>query len=117
LRTPLQQKIIIGNFDRKVILYEFAAQPGKKPNRLPYLWAVFKGDISFVGKEMVALNEAEAPSDYYKLDLKPGLTGLAQVNRGRQLSMEEKDKYHLYYFKNYSLLLDIEIILKALFKI
>jgi undecaprenyl phosphate N,N'-diacetylbacillosamine 1-phosphate transferase len=46
---------------------------------------------------------------------KPGLTGLVQLNASKGLSAEEKERYRLYYLKNYSYLLDMEILLKALF--
>ncbi len=113
-RTPLAKKIIIGNLNRKVILYEFARKKSGKVHRLPYLWSVWNGDLSFVGKEMIEV--AETP-DQRDLDLKPGLTGLVQVNRHKQLTPEDKEKYYLYYLKNYSFFLDLEIILKALFKL
>jgi len=45
------------------------------------------------------------------------LTGLVQVNRHKQLTPEDKEKYYLYYLKNYSIFLDLEIILKAVFKL
>jgi lipopolysaccharide/colanic/teichoic acid biosynthesis glycosyltransferase len=46
---------------------------------------------------------------------KPGLTGLVQVNERMRLTLEEKRKYHLYYIKHHSPLLDFEILLKAIF--
>jgi lipopolysaccharide/colanic/teichoic acid biosynthesis glycosyltransferase len=52
-----------------------------------------------------------------RIELKPGITGLAQVNRHKSLTLEDKEKYYLYYLKNYSPLLDLEILLKAIFKI
>jgi hypothetical protein len=118
-RTPLVQKIIIGNNNRNVILYQFVGKNGKV-NRMPFMWAVCKGDVSFVGKEMVEVDSdaAKAVSQNQRdFDLKPGLTGLVQVNRHKQLTAEDKEKYYLYYLKNYSLFLDLEIILKALFKL
>lgn len=115
LRTPLEKKIIIGNLQRNIILYQFRAKKSGKINRLPHLWWVCKGDLSFVGGEMIEVGaEASGPSN---LDLKPGLTGLVQVNRHKQLTPEDKEKYYLYYLKNYSFFLDLEIILKALFKL
>ncbi|HEX9653187.1 MAG TPA: glycosyltransferase, partial [bacterium] len=117
LRTSLQEKIVIGNLNRNIILYQFVGKNTRR-NRLPYLWAVFKGDISFVGKEMTMLEpELEPRQDRRELALKPGLTGLVQVNQHRQLTTEDKEKYYLYYVRNYSILLDAEIILKALFKL
>ncbi|HWP83085.1 MAG TPA: glycosyltransferase [Bacteroidota bacterium] len=45
---------------------------------------------------------------------KPGLTGLIQLQRDRQLTAEEIEQYNLYYAKNQSLALDVEILLKTL---
>lgn len=84
---------------------------------IPWLWAVLKGDFSFVGAEVVEVPEeinGELPSE---IELKPGLTGLVQVNRKTPLTREDKEKYYLYYLKNYSPLLDLEIIFKAVFHI
>ncbi|TSA19529.1 glycosyltransferase [bacterium] len=45
---------------------------------------------------------------------KPGLTGLIQLQRNRTLSEQEREQYNLYYAKNQSLALDVEILLKAM---
>jgi lipopolysaccharide/colanic/teichoic acid biosynthesis glycosyltransferase len=45
---------------------------------------------------------------------KPGITGLAQINRRADMTPEEVEKYNLYYAKNQSLVLDCEILLKAM---
>jgi lipopolysaccharide/colanic/teichoic acid biosynthesis glycosyltransferase len=45
---------------------------------------------------------------------KPGLTGLIQLQRNRTLSEQEREQYNLYYAKNQSLALDVEILLKTL---
>jgi len=47
---------------------------------------------------------------------KPGLTGLVQVNRDQANTPDEEKKFHLFYLKNQSLLLDVEILLKAIWK-
>ena len=52
-----------------------------------------------------------------KVHLKPGLTGLVQIYRNRNLSVLEKEKYELFYLKNYSPFFDIEILAKSLFDI
>lgn len=80
----------------------------------PLMWYVLKGNLSFVGRELHD-SATEIESDL-KI-MKPGLTGLVQVGRHRKLSLEEKDNYRLFYIMNYSILLDIEIIFKTIFKI
>lgn len=47
---------------------------------------------------------------------KPGLTGLVQLQSGREITAEEAEQYNLYYARNQSILLDIEILLKTLFR-
>ncbi len=45
---------------------------------------------------------------------KPGLAGLIQLQRNRSLSDQEREQYNLYYAKNQSIALDIEILLKTM---
>lgn len=74
------------------------------------LWKVFIGQYSLVG----------LPLNYDKSNLlranflKPGLTGIAQLDERNTLSDEEIENYIIYYSKNYSPLLDIEILIKWL---
>ena len=79
---------------------------------LPSLPAVLRGDISFVGRRL----EAESPMDVVYLSLKPGLTGLEQINSHRILTFDDRRRYGLYYLKKYSPILDLEIILRTMFK-
>jgi exopolysaccharide biosynthesis polyprenyl glycosylphosphotransferase len=94
----------IGSFLRKSSLDE-----------LPQLLNVLKGDISFVGPR--ALFEHEL-NQFEKKDLilavKSGLTGLAQVSGRRDISFEERRKLDLYYVQNWSIWLDIVIIIKTI---
>jgi len=48
--------------------------------------------------------------------LKPGLTGLQQINQHKHITEEDKGRYPLYYIKNYSPFLDTEILFKAFFQ-
>ncbi|MFQ5864092.1 MAG: glycosyltransferase [bacterium] len=115
--TKLQKLRVQGGHNRTVTLYEFADDSPNFIKRLPYLWSILKGDLSLVGREIAEVENSPESSPHLELDLKPGITGLVQVNSDRDLTEEDKEKYHIYYLKNYSLLLDLEIILKALFKI
>lgn len=93
----------IGRFLRRTSLDE-----------LPQLINILKGDISFVGPR--ALHSIEL-NQYAKKDLilsvKSGLTGLAQVSGRRDISVEERRKLDLYYVQNWSIWLDIMIIIKT----
>jgi lipopolysaccharide/colanic/teichoic acid biosynthesis glycosyltransferase len=74
---------------------------------------VLRGTYSFVGRP--AQDEKQnPPTDEKELYLgKIGLTGMVQVNARESLSKEEIERYNLYYAKNQSLSLDIEILLKS----
>ncbi|UCF64026.1 MAG: glycosyltransferase [bacterium] len=74
-------------------------------------WQVLKGNISLVGSPLRPAGE-----NYKKYYYKAGLTGLVQINREKINSPDDEEKYHLYYLKNQSTLLDMEIILKALWQ-
>jgi exopolysaccharide biosynthesis polyprenyl glycosylphosphotransferase len=83
-------------------------------DELPQLWNVLKGDISFVGPRSLEPYEL---NQFAKKDLilavKSGLTGLAQVSGRRDISFEERRKLDLYYVQNWSLWMDLTIILKT----
>lgn len=91
-------------------------------DELPQLWNVLKGEMSFIGPrpERPDFNrELEEQIPYYDLRhlVKPGITGWAQVMYDYGASKEdaiEKLQYDIYYIKNYSLLLDLFIVMKTL---
>ena len=78
--------------------------------RLLLLVEVLKGDMSLVGSEIVPFSRG-AVSGY-----KPGLTSLVEAYSGKGLSEEEKRRLHQYYLMHYSPLLDVEILLRSLFR-
>lgn len=83
-------------------------------DELPQLFNILKGDISFVGPR--ALHASEL-SEYAQKDLilavKSGLTGLAQISGRRDISFSERRKLDLYYVQNWSLWLDLTILIKT----
>ncbi|HSX41392.1 MAG TPA: sugar transferase [Candidatus Saccharimonadales bacterium] len=85
-------------------------------DELPQLWNIFKGDISLVGPRPVVQAELEKYGSGRStlLSLKPGLTGLWQVSGRNDVSYEERVKLDLFYIENWSLWLDIRIILRTL---
>ncbi|MFQ5602918.1 MAG: glycosyltransferase [bacterium] len=117
LGSNLVQKKIAGPRGQVCTIYVFENKRLQSFNKIPYLWSILKGDLSFVGPEMVEIEEQASSVCQNELDLLPGLTGLVQINRHRELSPDDIEKYHLYYLKNYSPLLDLEIIFKSIFKI
>lgn len=88
-------------------------------DELPQLYNVLRGDMSFVGprpERQFFINQLEKDIPFYNLrhTVKPGITGWAQINYPYGASVEDsyrKLQYDLYYIKNYSILLDILIIL------
>lgn len=84
-------------------------------DELPQLWNVVKGDISLVGPRALDAFEIE---QYAKknliLSVKSGLTGLALVSGRKGISFEERRKLDLYYVQNWSLWLDLTILLKTI---
>ena len=99
-----------GKFIRKVRIDE-----------LPQIWNILKGDMSFIGprpERMAFVQKLKESIPYYSLrhTVKPGLTGWAQVCYPYGASEEDarrKLEYDLYYIKNMSLLLDINIVFKT----
>ena len=91
-------------------------------DELPQAWNIFKGELSFVGPrtewiEFAKIFEKEIPFYKQRYLVKPGLFGWAQINFPASKSVDEakeKFEYDLYYIKNHSLLLDLEIILKTI---
>jgi exopolysaccharide biosynthesis polyprenyl glycosylphosphotransferase len=85
-------------------------------DELPQLWNVLKGDMSLVGPrpEMPFIAEKYTPWQRRRLDVKPGITGLWQVIGRKNLPLHLNMEYDLYYVKNQSLLLDLEILLRTL---
>lgn len=88
-------------------------------DELPELFNILKGDISIVGPRPLAIiylpyyNEKEK----HRHDVRPGLTGLAQVNGRNNLIWEDRFKYDLKYVENVSFINDCKIILKTIMEI
>jgi len=88
-------------------------------NELPQLFNVLKGDMSLVGPRPFIPGE-ELPSgevSHKRYMIRPGITGLAQVNGGRGISHKKKLEYDIIYYDNMSFMLDVKIILKTFFQI
>jgi exopolysaccharide biosynthesis polyprenyl glycosylphosphotransferase len=84
-------------------------------DELPQLFSVVKGDISLVGPRALDVKEIEAYSKKNLiLSVKSGLTGLAVVSGRPGISFEERRKLDLYYVQNWSIWLDLVIIMKTI---
>ncbi|MDX2033865.1 MAG: sugar transferase [Blastocatellia bacterium] len=95
----------IGRFLRRTSLDE-----------LPQVFNVFRGEMSLVGPRPPIPYEVECYETWHRkrLDVKPGLTGLWQVSGRYRLSFEQMVQLDIYYIENWSLWLDLKIILKTL---
>ena len=88
-------------------------------DELPQLFNVLKGEMSFIGPrpllvEYLPLYNARQRRRH---DVKPGITGWAQVNGRNAQSWEERFDYDLFYVENVSFLLDMKILLLTILKV
>ncbi len=98
----------LGNFLRSSSLDE-----------LPELWNVLKGDMSLVGPRPLLMEYLPlySPEQYRRHEVRPGVTGWAQVNGRNALSWEEKFKLDVWYVDNYSFWQDLKIIFLTVRKV
>ncbi|EAJ5693730.1 undecaprenyl phosphate N,N'-diacetylbacillosamine 1-phosphate transferase [Campylobacter fetus] len=80
-------------------------------DELPQLFNVLKGDMSFIGPRPLLIQYLPLYNDEQKLrhTVRPGITGLAQVNGRNGISWAKKFEYDSYYAKNLSFLMDVKI--------
>ncbi len=85
-------------------------------DELPEMWNILKGDMSFVGPRPLAKIYLPyyTPEENRRHEVKPGLTGLAQVNGRNAASWESRFQYDVEYVDHVSLRKDIEIVLKTI---
>ena len=95
----------LGKFLRKTSLDE-----------LPQLWNIFIGQMSFVGPRPVTEPELSKYGQFadYVLSVKPGLSGMWQISGRSDTGYEERITLDTYYIQNWSMWLDIWIIIKTI---
>ena len=106
---PDDQRLVgIGKFIRSTSLDE-----------LPQLFNVLKGEMSFVGPRPLLIEYLPLYSETQKRrhDVKPGITGWAQVNGRNAISWEQKFEYDVWYVDNQSFLLDMKILWMTFLKV
>jgi len=88
-------------------------------DELPELINVVKGDMSLVGPRPLLMEYLEqyTPEQARRHEVKPGITGWAQIHGRNAITWEEKFKLDCWYVDNWSLWLDIKIILITIWKI
>lgn len=100
LENPDQYITKVGRFLRKSSLDE-----------LPQLWNIAKGDMAVIGPRPALWNQYdlnELREEYGVHQIKPGLTGYAQITGRDELSIEEKSLKDAYYLKHLGFLIDIK---------
>ena len=98
----------IGSFVRKTSLDE-----------IPQLLNVIKGDMALVGPRPLLPKYLELYNDFQRRrnEVKPGITGWAQVNGRNSISWEKKFEYDVWYVDNVSFLLDFKILIMTVLKV
>ncbi len=88
-------------------------------DELPQIFNVLKGDMSFVGPRPLLIEYLKLYNDEQQRrhDVKPGITGWAQVNGRNAISWEQKFKYDVWYVDNQSFLLDMKILWMTFLKV
>jgi len=98
----------VGAFVRKTSLDE-----------IPQLFNVLKGDMSLVGPRPLLTSYLDLYNDFQnrRHEVRPGVTGWAQVNGRNAISWEQRFEYDIYYVENRSFLLDLKILFKTVKKV
>jgi len=88
-------------------------------DELPQFWNVLKGDMSLVGPRPLYISQVPewTPRQRCRLEVKPGLTGLAQVSGRGSLTLEEKLELDVQYVERQSLALDLRILARTALQI
>lgn len=89
-------------------------------DELPQCWSVLRGDMAIVGPRPALYNQDDLVAQRTEIgvhQLKPGITGFAQVNGRDELSIECKVAYDYEYLKKRSIFLDIKIIILTICKL
>ena len=88
-------------------------------DELPELWNVFKGDMSLVGPRPLLMEYLPLYSNEQarRHEVRPGVTGWAQINGRNAISWEEKFKLDVWYVENHSFWLDLKVIYLTLKKV
>lgn len=88
-------------------------------DELPELWNVLKGDMSLVGPRPLLMEYLDhyTPDQMRRHEVRPGITGWAQVNGRNAITWEEKFAYDVWYVDNWSLWLDLRILARTVVKV
>ena len=98
----------MGSFVRKTSLDE-----------IPQLWNVLRGNMSLIGPRPLLIQYLDLYSDFQKKrhEIKPGITGWAQVNGRNTINWQQKFEFDVWYVENCTFVLDCKIVLTTLKKV
>lgn len=84
-------------------------------DELPELWNILKGDMSLIGPRPLLVKYLPLYNEFQKHrhDVKPGLTGWAQVNGRNAITWEQRFEYDVYYVNHISFLMDLKILFQT----
>lgn len=108
LLADAQRLTAVGSFVRKTSIDE-----------LPQLINVLKGDMSLIGPRPLLTNYLHLYNDFQnrRHEIKPGITGWAQVNGRNAISWDKKFEYDVWYVDHVSLYVDLKILFKTILKV
>lgn len=88
-------------------------------DELPQLWNVLIGEMSLIGPRPLPIRYLELYNERqaHRHDVRPGITGLAQVNGRNNISWGQKFEYDVSYVENLSFSLDVKILFKTIIKV
>lgn len=91
-------------------------------DEIPQLWNILKGDVSLIGFRSPLTYHPWPWEEYTEeqkkmFELKPGITGWAQVNGRRTVEWKQRIEYNIWYAEHVSFLLDLKILFMTVFKV
>ncbi len=86
-----------------------------KVDEMPQLFSILRGDMSLIGPRPTLPDQTDRYDEFQwrRLLVRPGCTGLAQVNSSAASSWDERIRYDVHYVKNCTLIMDMAILLKT----
>lgn len=108
LLPDAQRLTVVGKFVRKTSLDE-----------IPQLLNVVKGDMSLIGPRPLLTNYLHLYNDFQnqRHEIRPGITGWAQINGRNAISWDKKFEYDVWYVNHMSFFLDIKILFRTILKV
>ncbi|MFH5881243.1 sugar transferase [Liberiplasma polymorphum] len=110
----IKGKEVLGDDDRVTIIGKVLRRT--KIDEIPQVLNILKGDMSLVGPrpERIASLEEYNEEISKRLNIRPGITGLAQVSGNIYLTLKDRYRYDVYYVEHYSFILDVKIIIRTI---